>query len=430
MEDDSREMLQILKQASSADVEKGRDVKKQLVSTSHVTRPPLRRFVNLVNVIADRLLLVQQALWDTLLEARIRIQKCVTSANVLPAVSLLVPCAKSKQRDADLDTRTCHSFKQPRILGDYVAQSEEAASGTTEALEELSELLFTLREGLHRTNDKLTMPDSGESRKRKRGSTDYLDAALEDLANLSSIVLEHERSVITKWSDKISSASMNAGQQNKFKAIGAQNTLAQIEQTLAQDMARLVERTKVRRGTGGKVVKVVGRVGLGLSRQRMVFFRAPFSSIVTMLMTHYPLQDKAREPVQGEKDIDQEVFDDADFYQALLREVVDATSTGNAGVLNGTPSAYAQFNQVSRKKAAGVDPKASKGRRLRFHVHETLQNFMAPVPMQTWEKEQIDELFRGLLGGNHAVQEEAAEEILQDDEYGIGATGEGAIRIF
>jgi protein AATF/BFR2 len=110
-------------------------------------------------------------------------------------------------------------------------------------------------------------------------------------------------------------------------------------------------------------------------------------------------RNEALQPVEGEKDVSKDVYDDTDFYQALLREVVDSTS-GLSNGMPGTAGAYASFNQISRKKLANVDPKASKGRKLRYHVHEKLQNFMAPIPTLTWEKEQTDELFRGLLGGN------------------------------
>lgn len=98
----------------------------------------------------------------------------------------------------------------------------------------------------------------------------------------------------------------------------------------------------------------------------------------------------------------------------MLREVV---GTGDAANLNG--GAYASFNNVSKKKAsATLDPKASKGRKIRYHVHEKLLSFMPPVPTNTWEKEQIDELFRGLLGGNAEMEEERPTSTLEDVEVG------------
>ena len=212
----------------------------------------------------------------------------------------------------------------------------------------------------------------------------------------------YERTVISRWSDKVSAAggSASSQQQNKFKAIGTQNTLSQIDGIVGQDMERLVERTRVRRSGGGRAahVKVVGR-------------------------------DRALEPVEGEKDVSEEVFDDTDFYQALLREVVDASAgAGPASGLNG--DRYAQFNNISKKKAAGVDVKASKGRKLRYHVHEKLQNFMAPIPMLTWEKEQTDELFRGLLGSSTRDGAQAGAEGMQDMDGDGAAASAGQLRIF
>ena len=55
--------------------------------------------------------------------------------------------------------------------------------------------------------------------------------------------------------------------------------------------------------------------------------------------------------------------------------------------------------KAKRKKT--VDTRASKGRKLRYQVHEKLQNFMVPIPTQrgAWHDEQIDELFASLLSG-------------------------------
>lgn len=48
-----------------------------------------------------------------------------------------------------------------------------------------------------------------------------------------------------------------------------------------------------------------------------------------------------------------------------------------------------------------VDTKASKGRRLRYGVHDKLVDFMPPVPekaMGWWEERQVRDLFGSLLG--------------------------------
>lgn len=79
---DERTMVSQLKQAASADVEKGRAVKKQLV------RP--RRFSRMTFSTTPRAhlapfsLIPLQAFCDSLLESRIKLQKAVGAANLLP----------------------------------------------------------------------------------------------------------------------------------------------------------------------------------------------------------------------------------------------------------------------------------------------------------------------------------------------------------
>jgi protein AATF/BFR2 len=57
-------------------------------------------------------------------------------------------------------------------------------------------------------------------------------------------------------------------------------------------------------------------------------------------------------------------------------------------------------SQRQKKSKKHVDTKASKGRKLRYEVHEKMQNFMVPVPLAAgaWHETQIDELFGSLLG--------------------------------
>jgi len=42
------------------------------------------------------------------------------------------------------------------------------------------------------------------------------------------------------------------------------------------------------------------------------------------------------------------------------------------------------------KKNQGKDMRGSKGRKLRYHEHEKIQNFMAPVGARMWHEEQIE----------------------------------------
>ncbi|KAI9669778.1 MAG: rRNA-processing protein bfr2 [Trizodia sp. TS-e1964] len=114
-----------------------------------------------------------------------------------------------------------------------------------------------------------------------------------------------------------------------------------------------------------------------------------------------------------------EIFDDADFYQQLLKELVeqklaDPTITPSGPLSNGAASQQTAMREARVKKQ--VDTRASKGRKLRYTVHEKLQNFMAPEDRGTWEARQADELFSSLLG--RRVQ--LAENNHDDNDMAMG----------
>lgn len=124
------------------------------------------------------------------------------------------------------------------------------------------------------------------------------------------------RATVTKWSDKVLAASgLAAGGKGdkKFKAVN-QNAMAQIDHALSAtgERERLVRRTKVRRGEG-KPVGAVAAAGHGDEEEENVALT--------------PLDGGASKPsggAGGAKEVDDECFDDSDFYQQLLRDVVES----------------------------------------------------------------------------------------------------------
>ncbi|GAA5874675.1 hypothetical protein JCM3774_004779 [Rhodotorula dairenensis] len=357
---DERAMVSQLKQAASADVEKGRAVKKQL------------------------------AFCDSLLESRIKLQKAVGAANLLPRPD-----------------------KAPTY---YQAVGQDDVDQTLRELAGLSEELFELRQGLLAQNEKIDLPvDFGASRKRKRtsvaaGDHEYLDAMLSDLQTLETTFDPFLRATVTKWSDKVLAASglaaggSKGGADKKFKAVN-QNAMAQIDHALSAtgERERLVRRTKVRRGDGkpvGITAAVVsgeagGANGDGAATERNIALT--------------PLVDEARTTRSvaaagagaGNKEVDDECFDDSDFYQQLLRDVVESRMLD---LDDATMTQLRQATALARGKKVKkvVDTRASKGRKIRYHVHEKVQNFMIPIEAGNWHDEQIDELFASLLGKSFA----------------------------
>ncbi|KAF9767513.1 rRNA-processing protein bfr2 [Fusarium sp. DS 682] len=124
-------------------------------------------------------------------------------------------------------------------------------------------------------------------------------------------------------------------------------------------------------------------------------------------------------PAQAAKGVseDSNIYDDADFYQLLLKELVDqrtveGSSGAGAGAAVPTVVLTAAKDVKSRKN---VDRKASKGRKMRFTVHEKLQNFMAPEDRRAWEQGAIDRFFGTLFGRKMELNEDESEDDMDVD---------------
>jgi protein AATF/BFR2 len=133
---------------------------------------------------------------------------------------------------------------------------------------------------------------------------------------------------LSKWSSKIQAVAPSVllpSNRNAFSSKGSQNlksVVQLIDETLG-DSTKLLARTQVRRGKGK-------RIG------------APIEA----------LED-------GSLEEDPNIFDDTDFYQQLLRDVIDARGNSNGGA----DDWMAMQKQKKAKKK--VDTKASKGRKIR-----------------------------------------------------------------
>lgn len=92
-------------------------------------------------------------------------------------------------------------------------------------------------------------------------------------------------------------------------------------------------------------------------------------------------------------------FDDGDFFSLLVRDWVAsgaaaATAGNNGSAADAAKTAGLTISRV-RAHRTGIDPRASKGRKLRYDVQERLVNYMVPVRDVTtqWPDEKIDALY-------------------------------------
>ncbi|KAJ4009753.1 rRNA-processing protein bfr2 [Fusarium irregulare] len=132
-------------------------------------------------------------------------------------------------------------------------------------------------------------------------------------------------------------------------------------------------------------------------------------------------------PAQAAKGVseDSNIYDDADFYQLLLKELVDQRTvegSSGAGAGEAVPTVVlTAAKDVKNRK--NVDRKASKGRKMRFTVHEKMQNFMAPEDRRAWEQGAIDRFFGTLFGRKMQLNENESDDEMEDVE-------EAGLRLF
>lgn len=316
--------------------------------------------------------------------------------------------------------REVNRLPDPEVYSSAISTNTiEPVIGVLEQLLDLSETLFSLRT---RLNTLSSSTEEGEgaieapaTRKRKRDFDvtvpedeeeaqqtwaeitrhDQIDATLNDVAALSSAAEGSRRAVLDKWSLKVTSAAAAAAAAsngNKFTQLRAVNQppSTQIDSALAGDgLSRLISRTRVLRSADSPVSAKLGQA-------------------------YTPIEEEVK---------DTEVFDDSDFYSALLKELIERRS--GVGISNGDGSGTTAAMMLSglnggKKKKANVDTRASKGRKLRYEVNEKIVNFMPPIPDKVkWGQEQIERLFRQLASSSMGVVREADgqdEEVEEEKE--------------
>jgi protein AATF/BFR2 len=90
-----------------------------------------------------------------------------------------------------------------------------------------------------------------------------------------------------------------------------------------------------------------------------------------------------------------DIFDDNDFFQVLLK---DWTATHGSAAIGSSITAVAttSANKQNRKSS---DAHSVKGRKMRFDVHAKLVNYMVPqMEPGAWSDAKMDEFFASLLG--------------------------------
>ncbi|RDA90917.1 hypothetical protein CP533_4446 [Ophiocordyceps camponoti-saundersi (nom. inval.)] len=250
-------------------------------------------------------------------------------------------------------------------------------SSDTEAYEAAEEAAIKLLNTMSSLRDNVSSQRTGDKRKRRLSASMSSETIWESLEEEDTQAGDFRRERLEKWWRKVQSVSVTAP-----KGLGHRNkTLVEgLEEQLANPDGRLLKRTRVPRSCA---------------------------------------------PVQAGRKVteDEQVYDDADFYQLLLKELVDQRTVET---WTAKSSGVRSVMLTATKERKQVDRKASKGRKMRFTVHEKLQNLMAPEDRRSWEEAAIDRLFGTLFGQKMALDEEEDGE----EEGQREGSDEGGLRLF
>ncbi|XP_054458336.1 protein AATF [Anoplopoma fimbria] len=326
----------------------------------------------------------QLALWDQLLEGRIKIQKALVTANQLPQTQTF---QKFKKRGGDeLAGELKNTHKALKALQRSLlelhdqllyqhADTRTIAQGKIEAQGEDEEINSDENEDEEASAQEVGAP------KRKLEMAEYPDF----MAKRFAAFQPYRDTTLQKWHDK---TRLIMGKGSKGFGAFDRNILTQVEQVL-MDNERLVRRTQTRRSE----YRVLGKKEDA----------ALTSETVSTEGEELEQQLKANMHL---KDLDENIFDDDDFYHQLLRELIERkTSAADPNDQVAMGRQWLAIQKLRSKIKKKVDTKASKGRKVRFHIHSKLVNFMAPIDHSSVSDEARSELYRGLFGQNSTVRE-------------------------
>ncbi|KAL8800088.1 MAG: hypothetical protein Q9182_005429 [Xanthomendoza sp. 2 TL-2023] len=210
-------------------------------------------------------------------------------------------------------------------------------------------------------------------------------------------------STLNKWASKTAPTS-SLPRTDKFSSTPAQQPLSTVlEQQLSSttNMEKLIAKTQIPRSCA----PLQAAAAAASSKQ-----------------SHTPSPDSEAELI----------YDDADFYSLLLRDLLEQRSSDPHSITTSIPGAAPNAipgikDPALRIHKKRVDTKASKGRKIRYNVQEKLINFMPPDDRGEWGVRQRDELFKGLLGTKVMRVD---DELMDMDESGDETRAEEGLRLF
>lgn len=287
----------------------------------------------------------QLQIWERLLEMRIHTQKVLSKSNQLPAPVTL----KAQQQDNEkLNNISRESVNSVSKLLSTLLQLQNAFD--QQFSEQRNALKKTLKRALPKHD---TEANSAVPIKR---FAEHIDVHFQEFK-------PYRNTVLLKWDDRTKLLTPGAGAKKK-SLTEDYDIIRKIENTL-QNRSTLIAKSQTSKD-GDEVATENELVENGVVQSTQ----------------------KSKRNV--------ELYDDSDFYHQQLRELIEYKSNTSVSASEVTQQ-YMELQKLRQKMKKKVDTRASKGRKLRYTVHNKLINFMAPDDTSTWTEESKEELYRSLF---------------------------------
>ncbi|XP_014246841.1 protein AATF [Cimex lectularius] len=340
----------------------------------------------------------QLSIWETLLECRIKMQPCIIAGNQL------------YQKD-----------KFEKFKSELTKVDEAVIDKTYASLSNMMKTLLDVQESLSLVSSEyqnfLKNQESSKNNINDNHSDTEMNVDDDDDESIESSLASGEDQEKENESENVSSEDEDIEEAPKAKKAKVTDSKNFIKDTYEQfkpfgesSIRKWYERTKVASGKASSSdfsafdqspLKQIEHILYDKERliKKTQLLRSDYGILGKQIEVEKPIDEvealTSKSKVQNE--YDEEIFDDNDFYHKLLRDFIERKSTDVTDPLKHGRQ-WLELQKMRSKLKRKVDTKASKGRKLRYTVHNKLVSFMAPIPNNQWTPEAEEKLFSSLFG--------------------------------
>lgn len=331
----------------------------------------------------------QLLVWEGLLEMRIHLQRCVNSANQMPMPE---------------------TYNELKNSNEFVEESNNTKLNVATVLDKLLTLQNILFKNYPETKTLTTNKRSTATSKveQKQESDEEIPSDTED-EEIPSDTEEDESPVSKNTNEsKKSNAPANLPKKRKLDDYEKEISISHKAFKPFRDASIQKWNEKTRLATASNIKNaptntVLQQISYILSDRDKLIRRTQLKRTEYDIVGYSKAvnnENDSENVTKNRKDDDEyipEIFDDNDFYHQLLRELIECKSADISDPVQ-LSRQWIALQQMRSKMKRKVDTKATKGRKIKYVVHNQLVNYMAPEKCLTWTEESTNELYNSLFG--------------------------------